>query len=125
MKTHEFQIPLYKVSVLLVQIEGPDDIGCIERLCKEHEIEVTQTLMENVTYNKKNGGDTYRDLDRREIIVFFYPFSSQMDRVNVLCHEKRHIEDRVLNYFGVNDVESAAMLSGYLGEKFYQFIKLT
>ena len=114
----EFEIPIYKVSVLIVQIESANDMEDVEQLCAENEIEVTPSLKENIIYNRKDGGDTYRDLVHRRIVVFFYPFSNLTEKANIICHEKRHIEDRILDYFGVEDIESAALLAGYLGEKF-------
>ena len=49
---------------------------------------------------------------------------NERTRANVYSHEKRHIEDRVLQYASVDDIESAGLLAGFLGEKFYDFDKL-
>lgn len=45
-------------------------------------------------------------------------------RAEIYSHEKRHIEDRVLDFFSVNNIESAGLLAGFLGEKFYEFWKI-
>lgn len=121
MKTHKFEVPFYKVQVTLVQIEGPEDMAEVEKACKKFGIEVTPGMRENIMRNRKNGGDTYRLLTHRCIVVFFYPFTNPLEREGVMCHEKRHIEDRILEFFGVSDIESSAFLAGYLGEEFYKF----
>ena len=121
MKEYKFQIPIYKVDVLVIQIEGAQDLDRVKALCTSNDIEMTETFERNIVQEFKNGGDTYRNLDKRRIILFLYPFDDMRERANIIAHEKRHIEDRVLNYFGVDDVESAAMLAGYLGEEFFNF----
>ena len=68
-----------------------------------------------------NGGDTYRNLEHRRIIVIFYLMEDNMSRAEVYSHEKRHIEDRILKFYGVDDIESAGLLAGFLGERFYEF----
>ena len=50
--------------------------------------------------------------------------SSEKNRDNCYSHEKRHIEDRVLEWYSVNDIESAGLLAGFLGEKFADFEKM-
>lgn len=68
-----------------------------------------------------NGGETYRNFDMRRILVIFYPMSNKKMQAKVYSHEKRHIEDRVLEFCGINNIESAGYLAGFLGEKFYEF----
>lgn len=37
----------------------------------------------------------------------------------VVNHEKRHIEDRILQHCGIDDIEAAAYLAGYLSKFIY------
>lgn len=39
------------------------------------------------------------------------------------CHEKRHVEDRILNNCNIKDKEASAYLAGYLADKFVQILK--
>ena len=121
MKTFKFNIPLYDVDVLIVQIESPEDKEEIKKICEEKNIDFTEEFEDAILRGAVNGGDTYRDLNNRNIVMFLYPFDDVKKRQNILCHEKRHIEDRVLSYFGVDDIESAALLAGFLGEKLFEF----
>lgn len=121
MKTLKFEIPIYKINVRLVQVEGKDDLDDVMLLLDGNGIKDVGDVETYIKEERQNGGNSFRYLDKRKIVAVFYPFSSNNEMENVYSHEKRHIEDRVLNYFGVNDIESAAMLAGFLGEKFYEF----
>ena len=120
-----FKIPFYNVSVTLVQVEGKEDAEPVAELLRKNKIRDD----DNYTYNgilrdATNGGDTCRDLEHKRILVLFYRMENERLRDEIYSHEKRHIEDRILEFFGVNDIESAGLLAGYLGGKFYDFKQL-
>lgn len=123
MEKLDFQIPLYKIDVTLVQVESKEDESAVTELlesigAEDEDIECT------INYIKRgvvDGGDTYRNFERKCIIVVFYLMEDDISRAEVYSHEKRHVEDRVLEFCGVDDIESAALLAGFLGEKFYEF----
>lgn len=123
MKTLKFDIPLYGIHVDLVQVETKDDKdGVIKSMraikCRQEFIDEITDYIERGCYN---GGDTYRNLDLKRILVIFYPMSDEETRAEVYAHEKRHIEDRVMEWASVDDIESAGLLAGYLGKMFYRF----
>lgn len=126
MKKLKFQVPLYQVDVTLVQIEGKEDADAILPILKEHKItqEYVDDVVGAISKDATAGGDTFRNLDMHKILVIFYCFKSERMRENVWSHEKRHIEDRIMEFCGVNDIESAGLLAGFLGEKFYDFKKM-
>lgn len=121
MKKYEFQLPYYKVDVTLLQVEGKKDENYVAQLLKSIDAEDTEYTLEGIRRGAVNGGDTYRDLNNKRMAVLFYPMEDNIHRAEIYSHEKRHIEDRVLEFFGVNDIESAGLLAGFLGEKFYEF----
>ena len=121
MKKYEFQLPYYKVDVTLLQVEGKKDENYVAQLLKSIDAEDTEYTLEGIRRGAVNGGDTYRDLNNKRMVVLFYPMEDNIHRAEIYSHEKRHIEDRVLEFFGVNDIESAGLLAGFLGEKFYEF----
>ena len=123
MKTLKFKIPLYKVTVDLIQIEDKNDVEPVKAYFNENRIEPIEEVLDNIAKDACDGGETYRLLSKRQMTVLFYQFSSDIEKANIYAHEKRHMEDRILEYFDVNDIESAAILAGYLGEKFYAFDK--
>ena len=119
----DFQIPLYKVDVTLVQVESKKDESAVTKLLKsidaeDEDIECTANYIKRSVVN---GGDTYRNFERKCIVVVFYLMEDDISRAEVYSHEKRHIEDRVLEFCGVDDIESAGLLAGFLGERFYEF----
>ena len=126
MKIFRFKIPLYKIHVTLVQAEDKKEAEDVRKVFKANHIDKDsiEDIVAGVARGGCNGGDTFRDFRYKRMFVFFYPYESDAIRAEVYSHEKRHIEDRVLEYFGVNDIESAGLLAGFLGEQFYKFWKL-
>lgn len=126
MKKLSFKIPLYDVDVTLVQQESKDDWKAVHALmtsmkCKEEHIESVRDYIERGCFN---GGDTFYNFDLMKVLVLFYFQRTERIRAKLYSHEKRHIEDRVLQFASVDDIESAGLLAGFLGEKFYDFEKL-
>lgn len=118
-----FKIPLYYVDVSLIQVESNKDADSVESILKSIKAD-KEYLEDTVNCIKRgccNGGDTYRNLDLKKMVVIFYKMTHKRERNNCYSHEKRHIEDRILEWYSVNDIESAGLLAGYLGEKFDYF----
>lgn len=125
MKRYDFTIPIYDVDVTLLQVEKCNDSEC-RKVCsvlrsfgcpKESVDEEISQIREGST----NGGVTYRNMVGRKMLVLFQELTSVERLVEVYSHEKRHIEDRILEFFKVSDSESAALLSGYVSVEFYKF----
>lgn len=123
---YNFKIPLYYVDVTLIQVESEKDANSVETILKniKTDKEYLDDTVGNIKRGCMNGGDTYRNLDLKKFVVIFYRMSSEKNRDNCYSHEKRHIEDRVLEWYSVNDIESAGLLAGFLGEKFSDFEKM-
>ena len=124
MKKMEFQLPYYKVDVMLLQVEGKEDENDVAELLKSMDAEDPEYALDGIRRWAVNGGDTYRDLNNKRMVVLFYPMEDNTHRAEIYSHEKRHIEDRVMEFYGVDDIESAGLLAGFLGEKFYEFWKI-
>ena len=131
MREFKFKIPIFgDVNITLVQVEGREDKEAILRLMKRHritekdDIDYVMSNVDNKEYDLRDGGDTIYRLIQREMVVIFYPFSSDEAREEVMGHEKRHVEDRLLNFLHVDDIESAGLLAGFLSKQFYKFKQL-
>ena len=131
MKIKELKIPLYGYDLAIVQLEASDTSQQIARLLQRRGLSKDE-LDEELYYhngelcfqtNRIDGGITLSNPKLKQIIVLFYPFSSEIERENVFSHEKRHVEDRLLRYAQIDDYESAGLLAGWLGVKFYEFKK--
>lgn len=123
MKTLKFDIPLYNIHVDLVQVETKDDKNEVISFFRTMKCEqkVINEIADAIERGCHDGGDTFRNMNLRKIFVLFYPIENEETRAEIYAHEKRHIEDRVMEHVSVNDIESAGLLAGYLGRMFYRF----
>lgn len=125
MKRYDFNIPIYDVDVTLIQVERCTesecrkvrkvlrDLGCPKE-CVDEEISQIREW-------STNGGSTCTNMTCRKMVVLFQELTSVERLIEVYSHEKRHIEDRILEFFNVEDHESSALLAGYVGVEFYKF----
>lgn len=121
MKKKFFEVPIYDTKVTLIQIEPGDEWKTIKKnLPKDLSDEVLEDMKDCVENFDDNwdGGWTMTNSTRHSALILFTGFSSEVKRANVLSHEKRHLEDRILEYTNISDPESAAYLAGYLEEQF-------
>ena len=121
-----FVVPFYEVKVMLYQVEGKEDAPKIGRVLKRIKCDkdVYDDIVSGVERGAVNGGETFRDLRQKLMVIIFYEWGSEDKKTEIFAHEKRHVEDRILQFFGVNDIESAGMLAGFLGVKFRKFEQL-
>lgn len=123
MKKLKFAVPLYDINITLVQVESPDDADEVKVCCEEIELlpEDTTATLEFIRHDKCDGGDTWRNFDKGQMFVIFYRMTNGRVKRNRYGHEKRHVEDRILQWCGVDDIEAAAYLAGFLSEYFDDF----
>lgn len=119
MKVKSFTIPIYDYRVTLVEIESKEDkdkfIPVFKRIGPNKED--FEEELSNLDDGLYNGGMTYTNTSIKTFMIILYPMKSKKKRLGVLGHEKRHIEDRLLEHCQVNDIEAAAYLAGFLTEK--------
>ena len=123
MKKLKFAVPLYEVNITLVQVEGAEDADAVRECCEDIGLlaEDTNTVVNIVKSDKHDGADTFRNFDKGQMLVIFYLMSNGRVKKNRYGHEKRHVEDRILQWCGVDDIEAAAYLAGFLSEHFDDF----
>lgn len=124
---HKFKIPLFGIWVTLLQVESFSDAPEAWKFLSSIHVEesLKGEVRDTILRNACNGGTTFRNMQLRSIVVVFFRMRTLADRAEVYSHEKRHIEDRVLKWAGVDDIESSALLAGYLGRQFAKFTVLT
>lgn len=123
MIVYKFDIPIYNIHVDMIQVENKEDSDGVVRFmnsikCKQ---EFVEEVMDYIKRGCVDGGETYRNFDLRKMLIIFCPMENEETRAEVYSHEKRHIEDRVMQYEHVDDIESAGLLAGYLGRQFFKF----
>lgn len=118
MKIKKFRVDVYDWDVTLLEIESDKDWGALKReLIKFNVVKKDLVEIKNKVKTMYNGGDHYYKLTKKESILILYEMTSRKERLNCLCHEKRHLEDRILEYSGVNSIEAAGYLAGFLAKK--------
>ena len=123
----KFTVPIYNVDVLLIQVESKEDLEIVKKTIKwvNPVEEITKEITENVENEDTNGAILVSNDGWKRYMALFYPTTNFDRKVEVYDHEKRHLEDRILDLNEVHDMESSALLAGYLGVKFRKFEKLT
>lgn len=123
MTKNEFNIPIYDFKVIFVEIEGRDDVPPMRKLLKRLRCseEIEREVVESIENEDRDGGYTLTSLGRKIFCVVILPQSSEEQRLAVIDHEKRHIEDDLLEHCAVTCKEASAYLAGYLTRCFYRF----
>lgn len=114
-------VPIYDFDIHVINIDDEGDSFRLRSImndfgCDDESIDDECT---KVLKGRIDGGCLFRKLDERAFLLILSKFSSDATRINIIGHEKRHIEDRILEYCSVEDIEAAAYLAGYLSEKLY------
>ena len=127
MKHKTFKIDIYNYTITLVQAEEGDKGEEVRKFLSKCKIsgESLDDTIKGVDDEDVNGGCTFHNRYHKHIVCFFYPFTSLSRQVEVYAHEKRHVEDRICEWLGINDIETSAYLAGYLGVKFWEFMNKT
>ena len=118
----DFKTPYFEYDVTLIQVEGDIDAPIVCRHLTESGIdeETADDIKEKIVGGYVNGGETNWNAKTKRIICVFYEFLDDVAKVDIYSHEKRHIEDRILQHCGVDDIEASGYFAGYLGKMFYE-----
>ena len=121
MKIKKVKIPIFNHKLNVFEVTNKRDVDKLVKELKSLQIingEDEREVRENIE-NECDGACTfYRKVDCT-LVVVIYIQSNQDRRREVLAHEKRHIEDHILKHLGIDDMESAAYLAGYLAKEVF------
>lgn len=118
----DFKTPYYDYNITLIQVESDKDADAVCKFLLKEGInkDVVSDVKEQIQGDYVNGGETNWNARTKRVICVFYEYLNEVDRVNIYSHEKRHIEDRILQHCKVDDIEASAYFAGWLGTKFYE-----
>lgn len=121
MKKTEFNIPIYDFDVTILEVESKEDKAEVNTILSNiiPDKESIDEVLGYIEDGSMNGGDTFRNMGYKKFIVVLYPFKDVETRREIISHEKRHIEDRLLEYCGISDIEASAYLAGYISKFMY------
>lgn len=116
MKIKKFKIDVYDWDVTFIETKSEMDFERVKKELVKFKIKKDDIEYVREQMKRKNGGEHFYQKERRESLVILYPMSSARMRMEVICHEKRHVEDRLLQRCCIDDVEAAAYIAGFLGK---------
>ena len=119
MQIKKFKVQIYDWEVILIEINGKEDIDILKNKLKRTWLPnkwIDKTIQE-ISDGGYDGGHHYCNDDLLKSIIVILETSSDKERISTLCHEKRHLEDSILKNCDIDDIEAASFLAGYLGKK--------
>lgn len=121
MKKKTFNIPIYDYEVTLIEVERKNDKEQVveEMTLFDCNIEDIREMERYIDLAYIDGGDTFRNMGKKKFLVILLPCEDEETRRGIINHEKRHVEDRLLEWVGINDSEASAYLAGYLSRYMY------
>jgi len=121
MKIKKFTIPMYDYRVTFAEIEKKDKSKDVKKVCPIiNGTDFTKSICSRVKEKLEDGGEFIYNHRKKECLILLYLQSSKKRRLETLGHEVRHCVDRILKHSCVDDIESAALLSGYLTMKIFK-----
>lgn len=113
----EFIVPLYYWNVTFLEIESQEDAGELSAWFDRFDYtEEGKNFINALKGGIKDVGLTKVELMDNTALMVIFPSTTDIMRNNTISHEKRHLEDFILENAGIHDKEAAGYLSGYLGE---------
>lgn len=126
MKKLSFKIDVYDWEVYLYQLEAKDTKKDVIKVLQKHNIPVdkNQDVLDDIEDGAYDGGWTFYNRGQPISVVLLERFSSENAKNSVYFHEKRHVEDDIIEHLQMYDEsEAAAYLAGYLAIKFLELSK--
>lgn len=115
-----FTLPVFDHRIVYLQTKSPKpaELSEFRSFYRKHFKDVPDsTIMECVTDPTGSGAWTAYDSMQRTGAIIIYNTYTLPDLMNLLHHEKRHLEDYILKNMSIRDGETAGNLAGFLGEK--------
>lgn len=119
MKIKKFKVDVYEWKITFIEVTSKKDWKRVNKIQKKFGVErnIIKNTKKQIKGGSKNGGYHSYNTKYWESIILIYPSSSKTQRLKVLCHEKRHCEDIILEHLSVYGTEAPAYLAGYLAKK--------
>ena len=126
MLRYDFTIPIYDFDCTSVQLKEKENPKKILKLLSEHNIgeEIKDEITTNIKNEYMDSALVLTNKNARLLLVILYPISSMERFVNIVAHEKRHMEDKITEAVELENGEGTAYLAGYLASAFYEFVKI-
>jgi hypothetical protein len=117
MEIKRFKVDVYNWKVTLIETTSPKDWKRVKRELIKFRVTSEDLAQAKSDIYKHNGGEHFYNIGRRESLILMYPMRSKKARTEMICHEKRHLENRIFEFCQMDDNEASAYLAGYLAKK--------
>lgn len=125
MKAFTHNIPIYRYGLMIVSVskedmENEDKVNDLRNYLSPY---FPDCYIEETINTAKSGSEEAitRSEGSRSFCIFY---NIDKRKEELYGHEKRHVEDRILRTYGINDIEAAGYLAGYLSAVFSDFDNL-
>jgi hypothetical protein len=115
-----FKIDIYNWDVTYLEIENNDnavdvaqrikELGFLDAISDGH-------VLKKIEKNPLDGGFHVVVESEMKSLIIIFESSSKQERINSICHEKRHLEDTIGYICHLECGEAMAYIAGYIGEK--------
>lgn len=119
MRYSHYDLNIYPINFYVISIELSEKVDYSKKrklLNKLNNIDVfDKDDIDNIfdcIKNYKNCGTTYSNTNTNQICIVLINLDNR--RNNIIAHEKRHAEDRIIEWCKLEDREACAYLAGYL-----------
>lgn len=122
MKIKEIYVPIFTYLITYIKVENFSDVETKKvtlalKKCKIDDENIDE-FIEKMKIKYTGGASTFSNKNFCELVVLIYPQNSKERELETIMHEKRHCEDLILEQLGIEDMETAAYLSGWLAVEF-------
>jgi|SRR3990170_7197579 len=118
-KEVKFNIDIYDWDIQYIELKDYSHLKKLKKIMTEFHCDSKELnkVMIDLKAKATNVGVHFYDLNKRKTFILLYPCRTNEDKMDIICHEKRHAEDRILIHLGIDDIESAGFLAGFIAKK--------
>lgn len=114
-----FNIDIFDFCVHYAQVDTVEDIDEFEKVYKRIFREsISEEIKEDLDSRLTGGYHIFSRHLKTSFILVYNP-GDFCTMINALTHEKRHVEDTILEFLGIEDFETAGYLAGFLTQKLF------
>jgi len=120
MEIRRFTVNPYKWSVIFIKYPKRKNLKEIKKILRPFEInkDKMKELYDQIKNNTlENGGHFIYNNQCMLGCIILYKQKNKKREMVALMHEKRHLEDHILDYCNIRDYEAAGYLAGWLMKK--------
>ncbi len=113
-----FKVQIYNWDITFLEVQSENDAGELDAYAAQVNAAFPTSIKDTIN-SVKNTGMCYIVEEDLKALVIILLSDDESQRRNTIGHEKRHLEDYILNIAGITDVESAGYIAGYLSQYMY------